>query len=201
MNSLNEFLIRLAELGIKLWSDDGKLRCTGPEHLMTAELRGELVQRKAEILAFLNDAKSTVTANSTTITRAPRPDLIPLSLGQERIWQLVELQPWSEAYNTAAVYRIAGALNVPALEQSLSEVQRRHEILRTAFPAENGRARQAIAAVLPLVLPVTDAIKDLHLLNAERRELEIQRTIEAEVWRPFDLAAGPAWRCRPSTRP
>ena len=196
MNSLNEFLIRLAELGIKLWSDDGKLRCTGPEHLMTAELRGELVQRKAEILAFLNDAKSTVTASSTTITRGPRPDLIQLSLGQERIWQLVELQPWSEAYNTAAVYRIAGALNVPALEQSLSEVQRRHEILRTAFPAENGRARQAIAAVLPLVLPLTDAIKDLHLLTAERRELEIQRTIEAEVWRPFDLAAGPAWRCR-----
>ena len=196
MNNLNEFLVRLAEMGVKLWSDGGKLRCSGPEHLMTAELRSELAERKAEILAFLNDVRASDAFAPAPLIPAARPDVIPLSLGQERIWQLVELQPASEAYNTAAVYRIAGPLNVPALEQSLSEVQRRQEILRTAFPKEDGQVRQVIAAALPLVLPVTDAVKDLHLFTPDRRELEIQRMVELEVWRPLDLISGPAWRCR-----
>ena len=196
MNNLNEFLVRLAEMGVKLWSDGGKLRCSGPEHLMTAQLRSELSERKAEILAFLDGVTASENFAAAPLNPAARPDVIPLSLGQERIWQLVELQPASEAYNTAAAYRIAGPLNVPALEQSLNEVQRRQETLRTSFPKKDGQAHQVIAAALPVVLPVTDAVKDLHLFAPDRRELEIQRMVELEVWQPVDLISGPAWRCR-----
>lgn len=196
MNSLNEFLVELAEKGLKLWSDDGKLRCSGPEHLMTAELRGELAARKGEILAFLDGVRASNDVKSDPLTQAMRPDVLPLSFGQERVWQLSEMQLSSDAYNTAAVYRITGPLNLTALEQSLDEVQRRHEVLRTSFPENDGQARQVVSAALPFVLPVTDAVNDFYFFAPDRRELEIQRMVEAEVWRPFDLNCGPAWRCR-----
>ncbi len=58
MTSLTEFVAALANLDIRLWADAGKLRCSGPEHLMTPELRSQLAARRTELLAFLADAAS-----------------------------------------------------------------------------------------------------------------------------------------------
>jgi Taurine catabolism dioxygenase TauD, TfdA family/TubC N-terminal docking domain len=57
MSSLAEFLTRLARMNVTLRADGGKLRCSGPDHVMTAELRAELAARKPELLAFLEEAK------------------------------------------------------------------------------------------------------------------------------------------------
>jgi alpha-ketoglutarate-dependent taurine dioxygenase len=56
MNSLNDFLAKLASLDIKVWADGGKLRCSGPDYLMTSQLQSELSARKQELLDILESA-------------------------------------------------------------------------------------------------------------------------------------------------
>ncbi len=82
--------------------------------------------------------------------------MLPLSFAQERLWLLDQLDPGSSAYNIPLVYRIKGALNIQALEHSLNEVVRRHEILRTNFVMVDGQPRQKINPVQPIPLLVID---------------------------------------------
>ncbi len=120
----------------------------------------------------------------------PRDRVIPLSLAQERLWFLDQLQPGSAAYNIPAALRLQGLLNVVALEQSLSAIRRRHEILHTSFPAEDGRPVQAIARALPWTLPMVD----LQGVPEQAQEAQVCMLACAEAQRPFDLAQGPLWR-------
>src|SRR5438093_2065028 len=113
-----------------------------------------------------------------------------LSFAQERLWFIDQLQPGSSLYNIPAVIPVPGMLNVAALQQSLNEIVRRHEILRTTFSAVDGRPVQVIAPSLTLELPV---IELLHLGEAER-QVEAQRIAMQEAERPFDLVRGPLLR-------
>ena len=56
-----EFLHQLKKLGVKVWLDGDRLRCAGPEQVLTAEVREELTTRKQEIIAFLRSAASPAT--------------------------------------------------------------------------------------------------------------------------------------------
>jgi Condensation domain len=59
--------------------------------------------------------------------------VFPMSFAQQRIWFLEQLAPLSPVYNIPRGLRLTGSLNVAALEQSLNEIVRRHEALRTTF--------------------------------------------------------------------
>src|SRR5262245_3647308 len=196
MKSLSELLTELADKNIKIWPDGDKLRCSGPDRFMNAELRAELGSRKAELLEFLTKLKSPEVLSEGDLRPISRGVNLPLSHGQERIWSLVEMQPQTSVYNISTAFRLAGSVDVASLERSLSELRRRHEILRTIFPAEDGKPRQLIHASEPMILPVTDVARDLGMLAPERREPEIRRLVESEVQRPFDLKTGPLWRPR-----
>ena len=76
------------------------------------------------------------------IERAPRGGPLPLSFGQLRLWFLDRLEPGSAAYNVPNAVRLNGRLDVEALERSLNEIVRRHEVLRTRFD-ESGRGAGA----------------------------------------------------------
>ena len=84
------------------------------------------------------------------IVPVPRSNDIPLSFAQERLWFLDRLDPDSATYNVPAAFRLAGDLNLNALEQSLNEVVRRHEVLRTVFATVNGNPVQKILPSLVL---------------------------------------------------
>ena len=75
--------------------------------------------------------------------------LAPLSFAQQRLWFLDRWEPGSALYNVPVALRLRGALDVGALERSLSEIVRRHEALRTTFCEAEGGAVQRIAAALP----------------------------------------------------
>src|ERR1051325_6237197 len=64
----------------------------------------------------------------------------PLSYGQQRLWFLDQLEPGNPVYNVPTSVRLSGALQVSALQQSLNEIIRRHEALRTRFVTLIGRA-------------------------------------------------------------
>jgi amino acid adenylation domain-containing protein/non-ribosomal peptide synthase protein (TIGR01720 family) len=119
-----------------------------------------------------------------------RTDLLPLSFAQQRLWFLQQLEPDNCAYNLPLVVRIAGALEPAALGRSLAEVVRRHEVLRTAFVAERGEARQRIDPPPPAHLPVVD----LRGLEEPARDRAAESLIERETRRVFDLACPPLMR-------
>ncbi|MCP4661925.1 MAG: AMP-binding protein, partial [bacterium] len=115
---------------------------------------------------------------------------LPLSFAQQRLWFLDQFEPGSAAYNMPNALRFSGAVNAARLEWIFNALVRRHEILRTTFPAVDGRPRQVIAPRLELPLPLAD----LRLLAEERREAEARRLAAEEALRPFDLTAGPLIR-------
>ncbi|HVS01000.1 MAG TPA: non-ribosomal peptide synthase/polyketide synthase, partial [Thermoanaerobaculia bacterium] len=124
------------------------------------------------------------------LRRAPRDRPPRLSFSQERLWFLDQLDPGNPVYNLPVALRIAGALDVAVLRESLAAIVERHEALRTTYAAVAGSPVQVIAPALSLVLPVVD----LGGLPADRREPETARLVRAEARRPFDLARGPLLR-------
>jgi amino acid adenylation domain-containing protein len=123
---------------------------------------------------------------------APRrvQDPIPLSYAQERLWFLTQLDPERASYNVSIGVRIRGPLDLRRLEQCISEVVRRHEILHTVFPVRDG---QPCPTALPH-RPSTLFLTDLRALPPAGRESQCCRVLLEDAWRPFDLACGPLWR-------
>lgn len=114
----------------------------------------------------------------------------PLSFAQQRLWFLDQLQPGNTAYNIAAVVSLKGTLHKDILLQSLNEIVRRHDILRTTFKAVNGRPQQIIAPTLT----ITQREIDLRNLALEEQAEHVLRLAEEEAQRPFDLKRGPLLR-------
>lgn len=137
-----------------------------------AALRGEQGLRMPPILPVARDRE------------------LPLSFAQQRLWFFDQLEPNSSAYNIQDAVRLAGRLDSRALEQTLSEIVRRHEVLRTSFPAVNGRPAQVIAEARPMRLPIVD----LSDLPQSQREAEASRLVAEEAVRPFRLDQGPLLR-------
>ena len=113
----------------------------------------------------------------------------PLSFAQQRLWFLDQLQPESPAYNVPLAVRLSGQLDIPSLQQALSEVSRRHQVLRTVFPSVDGRPLQKVLPAQPFALPVAD----LGHLPQAAREAEAHRLAALASNRTFSLASGPLW--------
>ena len=116
----------------------------------------------------------------------------PLSYEQQRLWILHQLEPDNAAYNIPLSVRLRGVLDHRALERALSEVVRRHEILRTAFEDDEGQPVQVISPPQPVSFPLVDLTE----LPEPARAEEVARYRRDEVETRFDLAAGPLWRAR-----
>ena len=116
--------------------------------------------------------------------------VFPPSFAQERLWFFDQLEPASASYRLSMVRRLGGRLDVQALERSLNEIVRRHESLRTTFPAVDGQPVQAVLSSLAVALPVVD----LREVPSDEREGQARQMATEELLRPFDLAKGPLLR-------
>lgn len=112
----------------------------------------------------------------------------PLSLMQQRLWFLEQLDPGLAVQNLPSAFRIRGALQVEAFERAVQEVIRRQEAVRTVFGAQDGEPVQIVRADLSIAL--LPAI-DLTEVPAARREAQLIELLEERAARPFDLASGP----------
>src|SRR5262249_39888247 len=70
-------------------------------------------------------------SNLPPIVAVSREGGLPLSFAQQRLWFIDQLEPGSAAYNIPTGVRLQGALDRKALEAALTEMVRRHEVLRT----------------------------------------------------------------------
>ncbi|WP_163230237.1 non-ribosomal peptide synthetase [Caulobacter rhizosphaerae] len=123
------------------------------------------------------------------LTRQARPERLPLSFAQERLWFLEQLGVGT-SYTMPNFLRLEGPLDVGALEASLGALVARHEPLRTRFAVRDGEPVQVIDPPGPFELTV----RDLGGLEADAREAKAQALQQAEIERPFDLERGPLFR-------
>ena len=149
-----------------------------------------MTKRKAEILSYLSNDDSKKRFFPPPITRVPRTSRLPLSFAQERLWFLEQLEPGNTGYNICRASRLRGALSTKALEASLNEIIRRHEVLRTSFEVNDGQPVQVVAPDAKLELSRSDLSK---IAEADR-DHEIKRLVAEEARRPFDLTQAPLLR-------
>ncbi|MGV9674912.1 amino acid adenylation domain-containing protein [Nocardia sp. NPDC003482] len=114
------------------------------------------------------------------LTAMPRPELIPLSLAQRRMWFLNQFDPASPADNIPFAIRLTGHLDVDALAAAVADVIERHETLRTIYPAVDGTGHQVI-------LPTAQATPDL--APKPLREDEIEEWVAGYALTGFDVAS------------
>ncbi|MGW4633968.1 amino acid adenylation domain-containing protein [Nocardia sp. NPDC004415] len=114
-------------------------------------------------------------------TRRERPELIPLSPAQRRMWFLNQFDPASTAETIPFALRLAGPFDARALHAALSDLVRRHESLRTWYPAVDGVGHQVI-------LPIEEAVPDVLVDSLTEDELPLWLAEFAATG--FDVAAG-----------
>jgi amino acid adenylation domain-containing protein len=121
------------------------------------------------------------------IAIAPRNQSLPLSFTQYDLWYAEHHTAHNFAGNSPRILKIVGTLSPSILEQSLNEIVRRHEILRTTFPIVEG---QPIQQILPnLTVPLS--VIDLQHLRSERKAAEATEIFLKEMCYRFDLTVTP----------
>ncbi|GAA2980055.1 non-ribosomal peptide synthetase [Actinokineospora diospyrosa] len=108
----------------------------------------------------------------------PRPEPVPLSAAQSRLWFLHKLDGPSGTYNVPFAVRLAGVLNVDALRAAIRDVIARHESLRTVFLEDGGVPRQQILEASEIDTPF--AVRDT-------TESALWAQVQTEADYPFDL--------------
>ena len=206
---MNDFLIHLATLDIKLNLEGGRLTVNAPPGVLTPALREQLRARKEELLALLHDqaALRPIPRRTTTETRRQgdketgRQDEslslsisqslnAPLAYAQQRLWFLAQLESSDATYHLATLLHLRGQLVIDALQASLTALVARHEILRTTYVVVDGVPCQQIGAPQPVTItPV-----DLTATPPEQQLPQVHERIQQEQTRGFDLAHGPLWR-------
>ncbi|MFD5825057.1 non-ribosomal peptide synthase/polyketide synthase [Lentzea sp. NPDC060358] len=122
----------------------------------------------------------------------PRPERVPLSFVQQRLWFMNRVEGASATYNIPLTLRLSGELDVAALRQALGDVVERHEPLRTVFAEDREGAYQVVldAAEPPLlVVPATEETLQAQRAEAARYAFDLAAEIPVRSWL-FDLGGG-----------
>src|ERR1044071_664633 len=151
--------------------------------------RAELLKRRspaqrAMLLKELQKDAAQINGNHE-IPRRPQTEPIPLSFSQQRLWFVSQLDPTTPLYNVPEAVELKGPLNVAALEQSLNEIIRRHDALRTVFDVVDRQPVQVCTPSRKLSLKIVDLTR----LPASERETCARRLLEVEARRPFDVSS------------
>ncbi|MEA5417817.1 amino acid adenylation domain-containing protein [Spirulina sp. CCNP1310] len=127
-----------------------------------------------------------------------RSGSLPLSVGQAQLWFLHQLNPDAPTYNEDVTIIFQEALDLPALEQSFTELIRRHEILRTTFPSVDGQPVQRIQPPTAFKIAVVDLRSHPEAERSAQAEAILLRKATAiataQLCIPFNLAQGPLIR-------
>src|SRR6185312_15096965 len=155
--------------------------------MSTAKRILQLSPEKREALNALLQRKNALGAQ---IPRRNLAHSIPLSPGQQRLWFADQWQPGLSVYNLSAAIRLEGQVEGEVVRQSICELLRRHEALRTTFRM-NGHA--PLQDIQPLGEP-DFRIVPIAASDAADWRSEASRLATAESRRAFDLAQGPLFR-------
>ncbi len=146
--------------------------------------------KRALLEKYMQGNRSQSTILTPSLPRRTTDGNAPLSYGQQQLWLLDQLVPDAPVYNECVTIHLPGTLNVVALERSLNEFIRRHEIWRTSFQVVDGEPVQVVHPPFSLQLHTID----LRHLPGVEREAEAVRIVLEKASVPFDLSTIPLLR-------
>ncbi|NIM40834.1 MAG: amino acid adenylation domain-containing protein [Hydrogenophaga sp.] len=186
-----ELLHRLEGLGVDLEVAEGRLRVSASRGRLDDELKTAIAGHKTELMALLAErggvAHAPHASHAPKIDAAPRATvahdgLLPLSLFQERLWILQQLEPESTTYLLALAWPVSGDVPRDQLLAAVQRVHARHLGLRVHFVQE-GDVPGARRVDVPPV-----AVHDLRHLPANERLGAVQAARDRAVHTPIDLS-------------
>lgn len=186
--NVDELIDRLRALDVRLEVHDGRLRVIAPKNAITADLDAGIREHKQAVIERI------IAETAPALLIAPRDEPLPASFIQEMIWFFEQMHAATSVNNNPAAYPCVGlGLDVDALSTALTEVVRRHEILRTRFVMQGEVLQQIIDPSRPITLPVRD-FRHLAALAPDAREHALREHLRIECMKPFDLSTGPLLR-------
>lgn len=144
----------------------------------------------AQLATQIRDTDTSTQNDCVALKPIARSDRLLLSLPQQRLWFLHQLEANKAVYTVCRAFRLTGQLDGVCLERAIQTIIERHEILRTTFKVVDGSPVQAIASSLPFTLSVVD----LQDLPAAERLSKADQTIVEIQNHPFDLTQAPLLR-------
>ena len=186
--SCAELLLELRNLGARVWLEDDRLRVAAPQGVLSEEIRRELKDRRSELLEWLKRQSASGLVRPVLVAQA-RPERLPLSYAQQRLWFLYRMEGRSGTYNIPLGLRLEGELDERALEEALGDVVGRHEALRTVFPEEEGVAYQKVLGgeeartrLRLQVESIAESELKERLEEAASVGMELEREVPLRVW-------------------
>ena len=151
---------------------------------------GSLSPQKRVLLELLRNEELEHMPRDRPITNRCVFSPAPQSAAQRRLWIQEQLHPGSSLYTIPMVIHLTTAVDKDTLSDTLNEIIRRHEALRTTFSMDDGKPIQVIVPHLLIDL----ALIDLEHLPSEEQAAAMNWHIGEEARRPFHLTTGPLVR-------
>lgn len=187
LQSAAELIADLSRQGIRLWLEDGRLRCGAPKGFVGEDLRQRLQTQREGLIAVLgahNGDCQQQDPSTVQTSRLGRDAPPTLTLAQEALLPLARVRCGESAYNVMLGIEVAGRLNPGILQVALNRMLARHDSLRTIFPEGTG---------VPVLIPRASGIAAEETATG-LGEREAAEAIRKTIARPFNLSHGPLWR-------
>jgi amino acid adenylation domain-containing protein len=178
---IDQVIEELAEAGIYLAMQEGKLVCKAAPGALTPERRQLISDRKSDFLAFLDAGMPGPRATELPLVPRP-PGPAKLSPAQKRLWFIDRLT--GANYTIPVTYRLVGKLDAETLSQALRRIVERHESLRTVIGQLDGEP----VAVIRDASDFTVEQEDLETMDRTERDPYIRARLQQAITRSFDLA-------------
>ncbi len=107
----------------------------------------------------------------------------PVTLVQEALWFLEQLEGPGSVYNIPIALQIKGKLDIGILEKSFNHLINAHSALRTSIFKENENVFQKISENVNITLPVISV-----------KEEDLSTVVDNEIHKPFLLTESPLMR-------
>jgi amino acid adenylation domain-containing protein len=184
MNPAIEFLNSLADKGIKLSAEAGRLECYAQKGTLTNEIREGLVKYKSEIIGLFEARKRQQTEAEKSVVTKQRE--FPLSAGQKGLYILHQLHPGLSAYNVPLCLRVNTDINKEALAQAWEYALEQFPILTARVVEKEDDVYHLLDDGCRTTIQqcAIDCVDDKQLLSF----------LQARARQPFDLGRGPLTR-------
>jgi hypothetical protein len=189
--TLSEFLDYAFQKGVTVWTDNGRLRYRAPKGTLTSGDIERLAESREQIISLLQTAKR-VDEIDPSLGRGPRQRRAPLTFSQLQHWNLYRLRERRAMRHIAIAMSLRGPLSIDALRDSLIELVRLQDALRTRIIACDGGPVQEIDDSRGCPLEV----HDLTGIPVAGRETAVNRMIAELILEPIDIAVGPLFAVR-----